>query len=81
MTSPESPDPESPDSHSPANTRTCPRCGQDLPAPKTENGLLTDRWPHFPFCSKRCGLIDFNGWMTDAYVIPGSPADPDPTSR
>lgn len=28
-----------------------------------------------PFCSKRCADLDLGKWMSDAYAIPGEPAD------
>ncbi len=30
---------------------------------------------HFPFCSKRCKLIDLGRWLDERYVIPGSDED------
>lgn len=28
-----------------------------------------------PFCSKRCADVDLSRWLSDAYTIPGQPAD------
>jgi len=33
-----------------------------------------DDLPAFPFCSKRCRLIDLGRWIDGRYVVPGSPA-------
>lgn len=33
---------------------------------------------HYPFCSERCRNRDLNRWLSDAYVIPGPPADSTP---
>ena len=37
------------------------------------------RGPEFPFCSKRCRLLDLDKWFTGSYVIPGPPVDTDDT--
>jgi endogenous inhibitor of DNA gyrase (YacG/DUF329 family) len=34
----------------------------------------SDRKPPFPFCSRRCQLIDLGGWLSEAYRVPGEPA-------
>jgi endogenous inhibitor of DNA gyrase (YacG/DUF329 family) len=31
-----------------------------------------------PFCSRRCGDIDLNRWLTGAYAIPVTETDDDP---
>ena len=59
----------------------CPKCGDPLPAPTRPEGKLTERWPHFPFCSKRCRMVDLGQWMTGQYAIPGTPVDPDDLPR
>lgn len=34
--------------------------------------------PEFrPFCSIRCRKVDLSRWLSESYVIPGSPLDPD----
>jgi endogenous inhibitor of DNA gyrase (YacG/DUF329 family) len=33
-------------------------------------GQSTTEWPEFPFCSKRCRLIDFKRWLGEEYRIP-----------
>lgn len=48
---------------------SCPRCGQTSP-PRPENRS-------WPFCSKRCRLIDLGGWLEEEYKVPGEPAPPD----
>ena len=58
-------DPESP---------VCASCGNPLPV-AGQKGSATDRWPHFPFCSHRCRLLDLNKWLTGEYVIPGPAVD------
>ena len=35
---------------------------------------------HFPFCSKRCKLIDLGAWFDEKYMIPGSEEE-DSTDR
>ncbi|HSR67865.1 MAG TPA: DNA gyrase inhibitor YacG [Acidobacteriota bacterium] len=50
----------------------CPRCGN-----KTR---LEDKY--FPFCSKRCRLIDLGKWFNEEYSVQGEekpwdPADPE----
>jgi endogenous inhibitor of DNA gyrase (YacG/DUF329 family) len=29
-------------------------------------------WPHFPFCSDRCKLIDLGRWLGESYRIPSA---------
>ena len=50
----------------------CPRCGRAVP--RTE--------PAFPFCSKRCRMIDLGKWFNEEYRVESkepasSPAQPD----
>jgi endogenous inhibitor of DNA gyrase (YacG/DUF329 family) len=45
---------------------SCPRCGR------------RHEWddnPFRPFCSERCKLIDFGGWLEERNAIPGEPAE------
>ena len=49
---------------------TCPACGRRLEGPLEE-------WPRFPFCSKRCKLIDLGRWLTEDYGIPAEEPDLD----
>lgn len=47
----------------------CPICKQTVKA-RAEN-------PAFPFCSARCKTIDLGNWVSEAYRVPGEPAEPD----
>ncbi|RMH44465.1 MAG: DNA gyrase inhibitor YacG [Deltaproteobacteria bacterium] len=51
----------------------CPICGEPVPP--------HDRNDAYPFCSKRCRLIDLGNWLDGRYAIPGPPSrdprDPD----
>ncbi len=38
--------------------RPCPNCGKMSVADS------------YPFCSKRCRMVDLNRWLTGAYAIP-----------
>ena len=29
-----------------------------------------DDWPHFPFCSAKCKLIDLGRWLGEEYRLP-----------
>jgi len=29
----------------------------------------TTDWPHFPFCSERCRLIDLGRWLKEEYRV------------
>ncbi|MBD3181607.1 DNA gyrase inhibitor YacG [Candidatus Poribacteria bacterium] len=40
----------------------CPICGKDVDIPK-KNKLP----PNFPFCSKRCKLVDLGRWLNEEY--------------
>ena len=59
------------------STPRCPACGGHLPPADATDGPASSRWPHYPFCSERCRLLDLHSWLTGAYVIPGRPALPD----
>ena len=50
---------------------SCPICQRLM-----EGESLKD-WPEFPFCSKRCKLIDLGRWLGEAYHVP---ADEPPSS-
>ncbi|MBU0534425.1 MAG: DNA gyrase inhibitor YacG [Candidatus Omnitrophica bacterium] len=41
----------------------CPQCGKKIC--KDEKHDL----PNFPFCSKRCKLVDLGGWFDNRYKI------------
>ncbi len=49
----------------------CPICS------KVYEIAALDDLPSFPFCCKRCRLIDLGRWADGKYLIPGSPV---PTS-
>ncbi|MGH8498548.1 MAG: DNA gyrase inhibitor YacG [Methylococcales bacterium] len=49
----------------------CPQCGKPV--------YWNTSYPDRPFCSKRCKLIDFGGWVNEEHVIAGEPVDPDST--
>ncbi len=46
----------------------CPQCRTPERAPRETN-------PDFPFCSKRCKLLDLGAWASGKYAIPGHPAE------
>jgi endogenous inhibitor of DNA gyrase (YacG/DUF329 family) len=47
----------------------CPSCGRPIE--------WSDAWPHRPFCSDRCRIIDLGAWLTGRHAIPGEPVEPD----
>jgi hypothetical protein len=49
--------------------RTCPICRK----PRQSD--------HAPFCSQRCRDRDLTRWFSDAYAVPGRPADPAELAR
>ncbi|MGF1578931.1 MAG: DNA gyrase inhibitor YacG [Gemmataceae bacterium] len=49
----------------------CPICQQVM------QGQTQAEWPEFPFCSKRCKLIDLGRWLDGNYALP-SQEDDDP---
>ena len=52
-------------------TIECRRCGKPLKYQKIAD------LPYFPFCSKRCKLIDLGAWLDEEHRIPGDRADGD----
>ncbi len=42
--------------------RVCPSCRKPV-APRAEN-------PFFPFCSKRCRMVDLGRWLGEEYRMP-----------
>ena len=41
----------------------CPRCGKAFEYPTVAD------WPCFPFCSRRCRLIDLGEWLDEEHRI------------
>ncbi|HEY7771719.1 MAG TPA: DNA gyrase inhibitor YacG [Marinagarivorans sp.] len=52
-----------------APTIPCPTCKKPV--------QMTDAFPHRPFCSKRCQLIDLGEWASESHRIAGSHNDED----
>ncbi len=50
----------------------CPICQQVM------QGQSKAEWPEFPFCSKRCRLIDLGRWLDGDYAVPSEEPDIDP---
>lgn len=55
-----------------ADPSRCPICGAKMP------GNWHD-YPDYPFCSRRCRMIDLGRWLGEAYRIP-DPQPPDDRS-
>ncbi len=54
----------------------CPVCRQVM------EGQSLKEWPEFPFCSRRCKLLDLGRWLDEAYSIPAQEDDsPRPQDR
>lgn len=47
----------------------CPTCQKSV--------AWTDEFPHRPFCSKRCQLIDLGEWAEENHRLPEKPAQRD----
>jgi len=47
----------------------CPICHRDA-LPKAGN-------PAFPFCSRRCRLVDLGKWLGEEYRVAGDPIEED----
>lgn len=43
----------------------CPTCKKQV--------LMTEEFPHRPFCCKRCQMIDFGEWVNEENKIDGGP--------
>ena len=50
----------------PSQGVACPGCG------KPSSLAASNRWR--PFCSERCRLADLGAWASEAYRVPGKPA-------
>ena len=51
---------------------SCPICQREMTGER-------DGWPYFPFCGKRCKLIDLGRWLDGRYWPP--PRGDDDTER
>ncbi len=47
----------------------CPTCQRPV--------LWNDDFPHRPFCSERCRMVDLGAWVSGERAIPGEPVQPD----
>lgn len=47
----------------PRSTTSCPICG-------VAHTLAPKQNPSFPFCSRRCKLVDLDRWLSGDYRIP-----------
>lgn len=54
----------------PISTVLCPTCQKTLEVRRIED------WPHFPFCSARCKLIDLGRWLGEDYRVPDADVPP-----
>jgi len=46
-------------------THTCPICGREF----RYESIAASK--NYPFCSRRCRLIDLGKWLEGEYVVPG----------
>jgi len=46
-------------------TLECPNCGKSVSIERRAQN------PHFPFCCKRCRLLDLDRWLREEYKIEG----------
>jgi hypothetical protein len=54
----------------PAMEFYCPTCGKEVSKPqKISDKPAAEASSFFPFCSKRCRLVDLNSWFDSGYVI------------
>jgi uncharacterized protein len=45
----------------------CPTCKREI--------TWSEEFPHRPFCSDRCRLIDLGGWLSEKHAIPDTNAE------
>jgi endogenous inhibitor of DNA gyrase (YacG/DUF329 family) len=45
----------------------CPTCKREI--------AWSEEFPHRPFCSDRCRLIDLGAWLSERHAIPNADAD------
>jgi endogenous inhibitor of DNA gyrase (YacG/DUF329 family) len=56
----------------------CPICKRTVEAPGGAEPAGVSTTSPFPFCSRRCKLVDLGAWLDGSYRIPGEPiAEPD----
>lgn len=48
----------------------CPICDAAMPGNRKD-------YPDFPFCSRRCRLVDLGRWLGEGYRVGGAAADDD----
>ena len=53
--------------NTPSLTVQCPTCQADV--------VWGETFPHRPFCSKRCQLVDFGEWANENHRIVGDDND------
>jgi len=55
----------------------CPICDEPMAPPGRKN------WPHWPFCTRRCKLIDLGRWLGGTYRIelPAALEEPEDTEE
>ena len=57
----------------------CPTCKKPVEAPEKDNHAEVS---NFPFCCRRCQLIDLGAWFDENYKIPAkSPQTENPTDN
>lgn len=53
------------------NQGTTPNKTTEFPCPQCKKTVKwTDEFPHRPFCSRRCQLIDLGEWADESFRIP-----------
>ena len=50
---------------------SCPVCQNAM------RGESLAQWPQYPFCSKRCKLIDLGRWLGGTYRLPSEEQEED----
>ncbi|MEW5248056.1 DNA gyrase inhibitor YacG [Microbulbifer discodermiae] len=53
------------DTSDPTPTLPCPSCKRPI--------TWSADYPHRPFCSERCQLMDLGDWASESHRIPGQP--------
>ncbi len=43
----------------------CPICQQAMPGSSATQGA---EWPNYPFCSRKCRLVDLGRWLNGTYA-------------